>query len=69
MPSSSGNAHAKISAMQRQRRKIEGFNTDIIYEFNESYRELIKAGVDKKYAQKALKDAYKYFDDIGGFVK
>ncbi|MFT0803474.1 hypothetical protein VSK90_19620 [Bacillus swezeyi] len=57
--------------MQRKRRKIEGFNTDIRYEFNVSYREMIEAeaGVDQKATRKAMKDAYKYFDGLGGFVK
>ncbi|MCX2824495.1 hypothetical protein RGU76_12030 [Bacillus pseudomycoides] len=30
--------------MQRKRRKNEGLNTDIRYEFNEIYRQMIKAG-------------------------
>ena len=55
--------------MQRKRRKIDGFNTDIRYEFNVSYREMIEAGVDQKATRKAMKDAYKYFDGLGGFVK
>nr|WP_318245373.1 hypothetical protein [Psychrobacillus faecigallinarum] len=58
-----------ISSMQRKRRKTEGFNTDLRYEFNESYREMIEAGVDPKTARKAMGDAYKYFDSLGGFVK
>ncbi|MED1093679.1 hypothetical protein P4T57_26895 [Bacillus paramycoides] len=37
LPSSSGLPHAKIFAMQRKRRKIEGYDTDIHYEFNVSY--------------------------------
>ena len=69
LPSSSGQSHAKISSMQRKRRKIEGFNTDIRYECNVSYREMIEAGVDQKAARKAMKDAYKYFEGLGGFVK
>ncbi|MCY1629818.1 MULTISPECIES: hypothetical protein [Bacillus] len=69
LPSSSGLSHAKISSMQRKRRKIDGFNTDIRYEFNVSYREMIEAGVDQKATRKAMKDAYKYFDGLGGFVK
>ncbi|MGG0731699.1 T7SS effector LXG polymorphic toxin [Bacillus paramycoides] len=69
LPSSSGLPHAKISAMQRKRRKIEGYDTDIHYEFNVSYREMIEAGVSQKNARKALVDAYKYFDSLGGFVK
>ncbi|MFS1514339.1 hypothetical protein VQL36_18210 [Chengkuizengella sp. SCS-71B] len=69
LPSSSGQPHAKISSMQRQRRKAEGYNTDIRYEFNESYREMIEAGVDRKNVRKAIGDAYKYFDDLGGFIE
>ncbi len=69
LPSSSGLSHAKISSMQRQRRKNEGFDTDIRYEFNASYREMIEAGVEQKTARKAIGDSYKYFDSLGGFVK
>lgn len=69
LPSSSGQSHAKISAMQRVRRKAEGFDTDIHYEFNVSYREMIEAGVDQKTARKVITDAYKYFDSLGGFIK
>ncbi|MCI0766277.1 T7SS effector LXG polymorphic toxin [Bacillus sp. TL12] len=69
LPSSSGLPHAKISAMQRKRRRLEGYDTDIYYEFNVSYREMIEAGVDQKIARKVLVDAYKYFDSLGGFVK
>ncbi|MHA4096356.1 hypothetical protein [Bacillus cereus] len=50
-------------------RKLEGYDTDINYEFNVSYREMIEAGVDQKTARKVLVDAYKYFDSLGGFVK
>ncbi|WP_210367569.1 RHS repeat-associated core domain-containing protein [Bacillus sp. REN3] len=67
LPSSSGQSHAIISSLQRQRRKAEGFNTDIRFEFNVSYREMIEAGVNPKTARKAMKDAYKYFDSLGGF--
>ena len=59
--------HAKISSAQRARRRIEGYDTDIVYEFNTSYRELINAGVDEQSARKAIRSAYKYFDLIGGF--
>jgi hypothetical protein len=68
LESSSGNPHAKISAAQRARRRVEGFDTNIVYEFNTSYKEMINAGVGNNQAQKAIKDAYKYFDSIGGFV-
>nr|WP_272942356.1 hypothetical protein [Paenibacillus elgii] len=33
LKSSSGFPHAKISALQRKRRRKEGFNTDIVYEY------------------------------------
>ncbi|WP_435304263.1 hypothetical protein [Rossellomorea marisflavi] len=39
-----------------------GFDTDIRYEFNESYREMIEADVDQKSSRKPRKDAYKSFD-------
>ncbi|MEK5475046.1 MULTISPECIES: hypothetical protein [Bacillus] len=55
--------------MQRKRRRLVGYDTDINYEFNVSYREMIEAGVDQKTARKVLVDAYKYFDSLGGFVK
>ncbi|WP_090920702.1 MULTISPECIES: hypothetical protein [unclassified Bacillus (in: firmicutes)] len=60
---------SKISAIQRKRRRIEGYDTDIRYEFNVSYKEMIEAGVDQKIARKVLVDAYKYFDSLGGFIK
>ncbi|MEB3052685.1 MULTISPECIES: hypothetical protein [Bacillus] len=44
LPSSFGRSRAIISSMQRKRRKNEGLNTDIRYEFNEIYRQMIKAG-------------------------
>jgi RHS repeat-associated protein len=69
LESSSGSPHAKVSSLQRQRRRIEGYDTDITHEFNTGYKELLDSGVDSKVAQKAMKDAYKYFDSIGGFVK
>ncbi|MED0856837.1 hypothetical protein P4T44_20500 [Bacillus pseudomycoides] len=56
-----------ISSMQRKRRKNEGLNTDIRYEFNEMYRQMIKAG--SKTARKTMIDVYKYLDSLGGFVK
>ena len=59
----------KFSQCVQGRSKKMGFNTDISYEFNENYRETIEAGVDPKTARKAMGDAYKYFDSLGGFVK
>nr|WP_305069868.1 RHS repeat-associated core domain-containing protein [Flavobacterium covae] len=64
LPSSSGMSHAKISAAQRARRKLDGWNTTLKEEFNTSYREMLDAGVPKSQAQKALKDSYKYFDSL-----
>ncbi|WP_438298531.1 hypothetical protein [Sporosarcina sp. FA15] len=69
LPSITGQPHAEISSMQRRRRKTDGFDTDIRYEFNESYREMIEAGVEQKSARRAIGDSYKYFDKLGGFVK
>ncbi|PXV84498.1 HNH/endonuclease VII toxin of polymorphic toxin system component [Lachnotalea glycerini] len=67
LESSSGKPHAKISALQRSRRKAEGYDTDIVYEFNTSYKEMVDAEVDSKNAKKAMRRAYKYFDELGGF--
>ncbi|MBD8035077.1 hypothetical protein H9632_18650 [Solibacillus sp. Sa1YVA6] len=67
LKSISGESHAIISSLQRARRRAEGFNTSIVYEFNESYREMIKAGVDHKVAKKVTKEAYRFFDGLGGF--
>ncbi|WP_459502429.1 hypothetical protein [Bacillus sp. C1] len=52
LKSTSGESHAIISALQRARRRNEGFSMDIIYEFNISYKEMIEAGVDLKVAKK-----------------
>jgi len=57
LPSSSGLEHAKISAAQNARRKIEGYNTSIVHEFNTGFKEMIDAGVDLKLAKKAMKRA------------
>ncbi len=74
LKSSSGEAHAQLSALQRERRMREGFNTSIRHEFNTSYKEIL--GVEDEYgnklistkdARKAIKEAYRYFDSIGGF--
>ena len=62
-----GKPHTSITNSQRVRRAEVGYNTSIQYEFNSSYRDLINAGVDRKTAQKAIKDAYKYFDGLGAF--
>ena len=68
LESSSALPHAKISAAQRKRRRLEGFDTTIQHEFNMGYKEMIEAGVDIKAAKKAIKKSYKYFDSIGGFI-
>ncbi|MED1559372.1 recombinase family protein [Bacillus paramycoides] len=65
--STSDEPHAIISALQRARRRNEGFSTDIIYEFNISYKEMIEAGVDFKVAKKVMREANRYFDGLGGF--
>lgn len=67
LKSASGEPHAKISSMQRNRGRVEGFNTRIRYELNKSYEETIEAGVDKRMAKKAMKKAYKYFDELEAF--
>lgn len=67
LKSTSGEPHAIISALQRARRRNEGFSTDIIYEFNISYKEMIEVGVDFKVAKKIMREAYRYFDGLGGF--
>ncbi len=68
LESTSGNAHAKISAAQRTRRAQEGgFDTDINFEFQESYREMIQSGVSEGAAKKAARQSYKYYDNLGGF--
>ncbi|MGN7760625.1 hypothetical protein [Paenibacillus sp. 22594] len=67
LKSVSGESHAIISALQRARRRTEGFYTSIVHEFNESYREMIKAGVDPKVAKKVIGEAYRFFDGLGGF--
>jgi toxin YxiD len=69
LKSDSGSPHAKISAAQRERRRVKGFDTDIQSEFNISYREMLDAGVEIKIGRKAIHDAYKYFESLGGFVK
>lgn len=67
LKSTSGESQTIISALQRARRRNEGFNTDIIYEFNTGYKEMIEVGVDSKVAKKVMREAYRYFDGLGGF--
>lgn len=67
LPSSSGMSHANISSAQRTRRSTDGFNTNINYEFNTSYREMIEAGVPEEVVKKAMKQSYKYYDNLGAF--
>ena len=69
LESGKGAPHANISAAQRARRKVTGYATNIVDEFNISYREMIDAGVDVKSAKKAMKKAYKYFDELNTFDK
>ena len=65
LPSSSGKAHAIISAMQRAFRKQNGFNTSIRQEFTESARQLKAAGLSSKQIKRALSQSYKYFKELG----
>ncbi|MBU3107984.1 hypothetical protein [Clostridium gasigenes] len=65
--SNSSEAHAKLSTLQRERRCSEGFNTDIVHEFNIGYKEMIKAGVNPKDAKKSIREAYRYSESLGGF--
>lgn len=68
LKSSSGSPHAKISALQRARRRLlDGWKGSLKDEFNTSYKEMLDAGVPKAQAQKALQKSYKYFDSIGAF--
>ena len=75
LESASGQEHAKISAAQRARRrdmKKQGkdpWSTSVEEEFNIGYQEMIDAGVPEDKAKKAIKDSYKYFDDLGAFDK
>ncbi|MBS0040524.1 type IV secretion protein Rhs, partial [Neisseria sp. Marseille-Q1983] len=65
LPSSSGKAHAIISAMQRAFRKQNGFNTSIRQEFTEAARQLKAAGLSSKKIKRALSQSYKYFRELG----
>ena len=65
IPSSSGKAHAIISAMQRAFRKQNEFNTSIRQEFTESARQLKAAGLSSKQIKRALSQSYKYFRELG----
>ncbi len=75
LESSSGKAHAQVSAAQRQfrlERKQQGldpFGTTIQEEFSVGYRQLIDAGVPENIARKVIKDSYKYFDSLETFAK
>jgi hypothetical protein len=73
LESISGTSHARISAAQRVRRaksRAQGqdpWATDIRFEFNTSYREMIDAGVPQDVTRRAFRDSYKYFDELGAF--
>ena len=67
LPSASGEAHAKISTAQANRRACQGYGSDIRSEFNQSYEEMIAAGVPPAAAKKAMKKSYKYYDSLGAF--
>jgi hypothetical protein len=65
--SASGEPHAIVSSLQRQRRAANGFGNGIVEEFNVGYRELLDSGISEKDARHAMRRAYKYFDSIGAF--
>jgi len=54
--------HMQKFLKRRGKEGKRGFDTDIRYELNESYREMIEAAVDQKSSRKPRKDAYKCFD-------
>lgn len=65
LKSVSGEAHAMISAMQRERRKLFGYSTSIRSEFEAGYRQMVDAGVDAGHARRAITRSYKYFASLG----
>ncbi|MCB9706800.1 MAG: hypothetical protein H6711_33455, partial [Myxococcales bacterium] len=66
--SASGEPHAKLSALQRvRRRRAGGWGTTPRAEFQTAYRELLDAGVSRTTARQAINRAYKYFDNLGWF--
>ncbi len=72
LPSSSGMAHAKISAAQRAlRRKLstqpggKWGSTSLADEFKIGYRQMIDAGVPENIARSAFRKSYKYFSSLG----
>ncbi|MCE7989393.1 MAG: Rhs family protein [Caldilinea sp. CFX5] len=74
LPSVSGDPHALISAAQRaaaNQRVQQGLSrwqsTTIREEFDFAYRTMINVGVPVDKVEKAVKDAYKYFDSLGAF--
>ena len=67
LPSASGMSHSNVSAAQRARRRTQGgWNTTLKEEFNISYKEMIDSGVPRSQAKKAMKDSYKYFNELRG---
>nr|WP_319001201.1 RHS repeat-associated core domain-containing protein [Clostridium estertheticum] len=52
--SNAGEVHAKLSGLQKSRRNLEGFNTDITHEFNIGYKEMLEAGIVPKHAKRLL---------------
>ena len=62
LPSTPGAEHALINGSQRKRRNASGLTTTPKAEFNYAYRDMIDAGIDTKTAQRAIREAYKYFN-------
>jgi hypothetical protein len=74
LPSSSGQSHARISAVQRaaaRARVTSGLDpwrsTTIREEFDFGYRTMIDAGVPPDVTRRAIRAAYRYFDSLGAF--
>lgn len=73
LESSSGSAHAQISAAQRSYRGtlrnagLDPWATSISSEFDVGYRQMLQSGVPEDAARKAIRESYKYFDALGAF--
>lgn len=65
--SSSGEVHARISALQRARRRVEGWDAAPHAELRTSYAEMLQAGVPERVARKAIGDSYVYLARRGFF--
>jgi RHS repeat-associated protein len=60
-----GGPHAAISAAQAARRAAVGWRTPIRDEFHASAAQMRAAGVPESVVRKSIKDAYRYFSDLG----